>query len=803
MLLAASHWSMLFIILLMHASIGLAQGSGDAMDFDGGNDRIIISDAAALDIQEAITIECWFLLEGNGSTNDFPRVVSKGQTTNSNGAYGVFIKDISDPDDIGFRFIDAGGTTRDVRSQTVPNYNDGGWHHLAATYSNTEDLGELYVDGVLEQAVTFAGDIQIRSTSDDLTIGAGNPSRFFNGRIDDVRIWNEARTQQQIREFMCAKLTGSETGLVGYWNMDGAATGAGNVPDLTANGLDGTMTNMDAGDIVTSGAPIGDESIHSYPQDWGGNCLDFDGTTGFVDIGDVLIDGTGAVTVEAWIHPTAMPTNGAPSGHNANEGGIIHKNGASDDNIGLTVSTGGLAFYVDNGSNNTVRGAVPALNTWTHVAATYDGTNLIIYQNGVLDVSQASTGSGNFVNNTNSLRIGGGHVGGGLPFDFSGRIDEVRVWNYARTANEITNDMCRPMEGDEAGLTGYWRFNELTNATVAIDQISGNDGTLTSMDATTDWVTADQSCSYTGFDLYMQSAQGDSFRVSSVTGDPDGIHIYNVLATPNDVTGTTGLGDNANYFGVWKARGTAPTYTGTYYYDENDSWQGTSALLEPNLILFTRDDNQDTSWSDVSATLNVGANTLSASALSTEFIIGLSSGGVLPITLIDFQAILVNDEVALTWSTASELNNDYFVVEKTVDGEHWTTVLQKPGAGNSSRRIDYRDVDPAPFVGTSYYRLKQVDFDQQYSHSDIRTVNLSAAGQVSVYPNPTNGRVVLSSQFDLSTSLLVMNALGQNISDKVELHQLSSKELQLNLEGMPPGVYTIRIGSITHRLVKQ
>lgn len=175
----------------------------------------------------------------------------------------------------------------------------------------------------------------------------------------------------------------------------------------------------------------------------------------------------------------------------------------------------------------------------------------------------------------------------------------------------------------------------------------------------------------------------------------------------------------------------------------------------------------------------------------------------LPIELLLFNAASEGDNVQLQWITATESNSDYFEVQRSENGKEFSNIGRVAAAGNSLSNRSYSFMDHSPYSPQGYYRLKSVDFDGQYAYSYIRTVNLAIVGQVNVYPNPTNGRVVLSSEFELSSSLLIMNALGQNVSDKVELHQVSPKELQLNLERMPPGVYTIRIGSLTHRLVKQ
>lgn len=207
------------------------------------------------------------------------------------------------------------------------------------------------------------------------------------------------------------------------WHMSEDPSGtAPQIIDHTSGTNDGTANgSMTSADLVTG---------------FCGNGIDFDGSNDFINIGDVIIDGTSAITVEAWINPSSIPTKTNPTGHNLNEGAIVHKNGATDDNLGITVATGATAFYVDDGSDNTLRGTAPPISTWTHVAVTWNGATMTIYQNGVSDGTRGSV-NGSFVNNNNQLRIGGGHVPGGSPHEFDGIIDEVRISNVARSANWI------------------------------------------------------------------------------------------------------------------------------------------------------------------------------------------------------------------------------------------------------------------------------------------------------------------------------------------------------------------------------
>jgi len=205
---------------------------------------------------------------------------------------------------------------------------------------------------------------------------------------------------------------------VWHMNQDPSGT-APQLMEFSGSGINGTSSGaMTSADLVNGKC---------------GEGIDFDGVNDFINFGDVLIDGLSNITVEAWYNASSIPTETNPSGHNANEGAIVHKSGFSDDNIGLTISAGGVVGYIDNGSDNNATGSAPTLSTWTHIVMSWNNSAIMIYRNGVLDATQGSV-SGNFINNNNSLRIGGGHTPT-TPHEFDGILDEIRISSVARSAD--------------------------------------------------------------------------------------------------------------------------------------------------------------------------------------------------------------------------------------------------------------------------------------------------------------------------------------------------------------------------------
>ena len=102
----------------------------------------------------------------------------------------------------------------------------------------------------------------------------------------------------------------------------------------------------------------------------------------------------------------------------------------------------------------------------------------------------------------------------------------------------------------------------------------------------------------------------------------------------------------------------------------------------------------------------------------TEVMIYREESIALPITLLSFNATAIKDGVHVEWSTASQMNNDYFNVQKSLDGYEWENKVTVEGAGNSNTQIDYSWVDLNPSMGVSYYRLKQTDYDGQFEIFD-------------------------------------------------------------------------------------
>lgn len=122
----------------------------------------------------------------------------------------------------------------------------------------------------------------------------------------------------------------------------------------------------------------------------------------------------------------------------------------------------------------------------------------------------------------------------------------------------------------------------------------------------------------------------------------------------------------------------------------------------------------------------------------------LNSTNPLPVELLDFNAVVQNSTVKLSWITASETNNDFFELERSSDGITFQSIGRVKGAGNSTDVRNYSWIDTAPLKNISYYRLKQTDFDGTSNYSAIKMVNITkelvSENDIVVYPNPIIGQ---------------------------------------------------------------
>ena len=119
---------------------------------------------------------------------------------------------------------------------------------------------------------------------------------------------------------------------------------------------------------------------------------------------------------------------------------------------------------------------------------------------------------------------------------------------------------------------------------------------------------------------------------------------------------------------------------------------------------------------------------------------------ILPIELMVFSAVAREEQVYLSWATASEKNNRYFSVERSANGVDWEGMTVLNGAGNSTVMRHYNCMDAVPYSGISYYRLKQTDFSGDYSYSEIVAVEMgNKQPEIKLYPNPAVSCIKISS----------------------------------------------------------
>ncbi|MFM7023551.1 MAG: T9SS type A sorting domain-containing protein [Flavobacteriales bacterium] len=174
------------------------------------------------------------------------------------------------------------------------------------------------------------------------------------------------------------------------------------------------------------------------------------------------------------------------------------------------------------------------------------------------------------------------------------------------------------------------------------------------------------------------------------------------------------------------------------------------------------------------------------------------NNAVLPVELVDFSAYYDPAGNIVNWTTASEINNDYFVLESSLDGSTFLPVYYTKGAGNSMALLHYSFTDQL-YKNTAvvYYRLKQSDYDGTTSYSAIVAVEMkSGQSAFLIYPNPSNGKnisIIFSSPaFEQPASLMIFDAAGKMLMEQQIVFTASSHVLNLAQE-LPTGIYFITL----------
>jgi hypothetical protein len=178
-----------------------------------------------------------------------------------------------------------------------------------------------------------------------------------------------------------------------------------------------------------------------------------------------------------------------------------------------------------------------------------------------------------------------------------------------------------------------------------------------------------------------------------------------------------------------------------------------------------------------------------------ELCVDFSINEPLPIELLSFNAKAMDEKIKLSWSTASEINNDFFTLERSADGRLFQKIEIIPGKGNSSEIIEYHYFDKNPERGLNYYRLKQTDFDGQFSYSKIVNAEIKTKNHFRVYPSKVSDFVTIEKNIDINEDLFI--AIHDLTGRAIKSHHFPSQEkrIKLSLSGLLPGVYYLSLNN--------
>lgn len=549
------------------------------------------------------------------------------------------------PGQVGLGMLTNGGQIDMGSTGTI---NDGNWHHVAAVYDN--GTATIYIDGSADGTTTLGttfgtgntryGFLGVGSEAPDYNNGSGTqgPFNWFEGEMDEVRIWSVARSAGEINTYQDSCFAGNEAGLEVYYRLsEGSGTNISDFsgsnsavlkgPTWASNGNAFECSLCSESDRIPIIATV-HNAIDSVRQ-----LISCPGVSGSISTVRAY-GGSGKYDYRelGGVINFSNSFAAGPSNQQIPNGGnfdieIKDENGCLDTIASIATTPGPSNNSVASGTSKTCR--IPPINKWFYMTNASNEAMLAINGNG-------------------------------------SELGEVTASVYIESNAGVVND--------DAYLSRHFvvnpEFQPGVNASVR---------------------------------LYFTNAEYTNLVDSA----------NNTTSTDDDITSIADLG-------ITKYNG--PTEDGTL-----DASDATS-------IVYIAQSGSGTEY---------GQNYIDVTVPSFSEIWVHKSGAAepLPIELVNFQVELVESDAILTWSTASETNNKYFIVERSMDGVTFNEIMRIYGAGNSTSLLEYELIDTLPLLGESYYRLRQVDFDGQFAFSQVVPLNNdnNRDSKLTIFPNPTDG----------------------------------------------------------------
>lgn len=566
----------------------------------------------------------------------------------------------------------------------------------------------------------------------------------------------------------------------------------------------------------------GGDGLWSTATNWSGDAVPTSSDDVVINNGDMVtlssltttvksldIDGNSTLTIAISGNLTVDLATGTNAIH-INSGSTLDNNGT------LTVSSP---------SNNGIRdeGTFTNDGTTTISDCTTGGTSGLIMNsnttnstNANLIISNCSYGisSTGAASNDGTITISNGLVGiySENNFTVDGKItitgpEDIGV--FVANSNFTNNDTLDIQNAGDGGLLegGFLVMNgTFTNSSSGVTTVSGSnpagiqhfDGTASTNNAGS--LTIGSSTTY-GIDQ-----NGGSFTSSgTITGDDEfnltsGATVGGTL-NPGGSPGTASFTGNVSLTGTINTELDGATVDTEY---DQVSVTGTATLTGATInVTAGYTPSSTTNYTIVTATSISGTPTVNlptdAGGITWSQVTGASTIVVtatvaLPVELLGFRAITLNNNIELSWETTSEINNDGFEVQHSRNGENWTTLGFIQGAGTIDQVQTYSYRHQQPKGGQHFYRLKQMDFNGGYSYSNVININLEEEGKVfSFAPNPWNASINEEIRIMLNivgmAKLEIVDVSGKKVYETI----LSDEKSLLGINQLPIGLYFARL----------